>query len=184
MTYAKHFPSSPTRPPRHVLRFDKGDGPLNIVNFVTPEAARSFLDLVTKGEDLNWQTDNSALIPSLGVTVVSRTLEDIVETDEIIPIPYPLSATAGAVRGEHQEQYSPKSKGKTRKKGKTERSPRKKRTRKAPDGMVSIAHIADELGIPATKARKLLREAKIEKPDAGWAWDEKGAKKIRKVLKQ
>lgn len=50
------------------------------------------------------------------------------------------------------------------------------------DGLVTLAEICEELKIEPRDARKTLR-GKVEKPDAGWAWDAAEAKKIKAILK-
>lgn len=63
-------------------------------------------------------------------------------------------------------------------------TPRAKRTKRkaAPANGKTIGEIADKVGIPASKARAILRKNKIDKPEAGWVWED--AAPIIKILKE
>ena len=50
------------------------------------------------------------------------------------------------------------------------------------EGLSTIAEIADQCGISARDARKILRASNTPKPDTGWSWDEEGAEEITKLL--
>ena len=59
------------------------------------------------------------------------------------------------------------------------------RTREIPEGMVSLAALADELGILPGALRRKLRGADLTKPEgSGWMWKEgsKDLDKVRKML--
>jgi len=59
-----------------------------------------------------------------------------------------------------------------------------KKERVSRDGLISIADICDELQIDPREARAHLRKLNEKKPDAGWAWDEKEAERVKKLLKK
>jgi len=56
--------------------------------------------------------------------------------------------------------------------------------REAPEGMVSVAELAEEAGIGAQSARVKLRASEIERPEGRWLWKvgSKDLKAARKVL--
>lgn len=47
---------------------------------------------------------------------------------------------------------------------------RHKSQKEAPSGMTTVAILAAEAGIPANKARQMLRKAGIKKPEGGWTF--------------
>ena len=55
--------------------------------------------------------------------------------------------------------------------------------RPSKDGLVTIATIAQDIGLDPREARAALRALKIEKPDAGWAWPSDEAEKIKEQLR-
>lgn len=50
------------------------------------------------------------------------------------------------------------------------------------EGLSTISEIAEQCGMSARDARKILRSSDTSKPDTGWSWDEEGAKEIEELL--
>lgn len=50
------------------------------------------------------------------------------------------------------------------------------------EGLSTISEIAEQCGMSARDARKILRSSGTSKPDTGWSWDEEGAKEIAELL--
>lgn len=61
----------------------------------------------------------------------------------------------------------------------------KKRATANQEGMISLASLAEEIGISATAARRKLRDAEFERGEGRWAWpkDSGDLKKVREILK-
>lgn len=53
-----------------------------------------------------------------------------------------------------------------------------------PEGLVTVASIADELKIDAKQARQALRKAKIDKPEHGWAFTPDQVPAITAAIKE
>jgi len=53
-----------------------------------------------------------------------------------------------------------------------------------PEGMVSVAELAEEAGIGAQSARVKLRAAEVERPEGRWLWKQGSSslKAVRKIL--
>ena len=53
-----------------------------------------------------------------------------------------------------------------------------------PEGMVSIAELAEEAEVTPQSARVKLRTAEVERPEGRWLWKKgsSGLKEVRKVL--
>lgn len=64
--------------------------------------------------------------------------------------------------------------------------PKRHKSTKAVNGMITVAQMAESLNIQPNKARQILRKANIQKPPHGWSYKEgsKEAKNILKILKQ
>lgn len=74
----------------------------------------------------------------------------------------------------------PAKKVKAPKKPKGETTPRQ-----APEGMITLAQICEEMGVEGRIARRKLRTSEIKKPGSTWAWDKghKDVKAVRELLK-
>jgi hypothetical protein len=59
---------------------------------------------------------------------------------------------------------------------------RERKKRETPEGMVTIAMIAESLNILPREARARLRKASVPKPDLGWTWDEAEAEKVKALI--
>lgn len=174
------FPANPTRNPRFGLKFiNTDDGRLAFHNFYGRFAAKRFLDLVISNDPYTWLDDNTILIANrIKVQGESNTdLETIIEHEDNklerqweMADPYPQFAMS--IRGERPT---------TDDKPTVER-PTRAKARKVP-GLVTVAQLADELGITSREARQRLRKSKIAKPDGGWRWLADEAAKIKELLR-
>lgn len=187
MSRKLHFPSSPKRPPTHTATFRHEGNELkySTVGFCTPEALRSYIDLALDGAKFTWEDSNCIYVPDHGVRIFSAELEEAMETEEVVPMPHPYNQQAAKVMGRPYESFTSSKDPTPRKERKKQPATPKKarKPRPAQEGMVTIGQIADELGLSASKARKMLRDAKIDKPAHGWSWSEDDAKDIKKRLK-
>lgn len=177
------FPANPTRNPRFGLKFINTDnGRLAFHNFYGRFAAKRFLDLVISNDPYTWLDDNTILIANrIKVQGEGGTdLEAIIEHEDNkleqqweMSSPYPQLAMS--IRGERPNKPT------------VERPTRAKvrhRSRKpVAEGLVTVAQLADELGITSREARQRLRKSKIAKPDGGWQWPADEAAKIKELLK-
>jgi len=59
-------------------------------------------------------------------------------------------------------------------------APRKPRLK--PEGMITVAMIAEMLNILPREARSRLRRASVPKPDHGWMWDPDSADQVKKLI--
>lgn len=161
------FPSSPTRPPVYVIRFDSPRG-LAIHGFCIPSAAKAFVDQVIRDDSYTWKSDYHIYLPDLELTVSCSKLEEVMEctTHFDLPIPYPSLARQIRATPTH---YDPPT-DEQPKRERTPRTPRESAPRPSTDGMTSIAEIAHTLGIDPRTARQLLRKTNTPKPDHGWSW--------------
>lgn len=57
-----------------------------------------------------------------------------------------------------------------------------RKPREKPDGMITVAMMAESLKILPREARARLRKASITKPDLGWMWPEAEAQKIEELI--
>lgn len=181
------FPASPTRGPRFGLKFiNTDDGRLAFHNFYGRFAAKRFLDLVISNDPYTWLDDNTILIANrIKVQGELKTdLEAIIEHEDDklerqweMAAPYPQFAMS--IRGERPEPPTDKPQVEPRPTRAKAPGPRKA----PPTGLVTVAQLADELGITSREARQRLRKSNIAKPDGGWQWPADDAAKIKELLK-
>ena len=159
------FPSSPTRPPVYVIRFDSPRG-LAIHGFCIPSAAKAFVDHVLRKDAYTWKSDYHLYVPDLELTISCSKLEEVMEctTHFDLPIPYPQLANQIRATPTH---YDPPTAEQPARQPK-ERKPTTPRP--SADGLTSIADIAHTLNIDPRTARQLLRKTNTPKPEHGWAW--------------
>lgn len=175
------FPANPTRNPRFGLKFiNTDDGKLAFHNFYGRFAAKRFLDLVISNDPYTWLDDNTILIANrIKVQGEGGTdLEAIIEhednkLEQQWEMSDPYLQFARSIRGERPVERPTRAKALGR-----------HRSRKpVAEGLVTVAQLADELGITSREARQRLRKSKIAKPDGGWQWPADEAAKIKELLK-
>jgi len=147
----------------------------------------------------NWKTDNHVdLVHKSGYTLTIKGT-DLTAAIEYTPtkeektwtIPYPDKVTVEKLTTFWQRiqpsSHTPTSDSEepsTKPKKVMRTSKRHKTQKPAPDGMVTVAMICEELDLAPNKGRNLLRKAKIEKPKHGWTFkeDDPILDTVRKVL--
>lgn len=180
------FPANPTRNPRFGLKFiNTNDGRLAFHNFYGRFAAKRFLDLVISNDPYTWLDDNTILIANrIKVQGEGGTdLEAIIEhednkLEQQWEMAEPYLQFAMSIRGEPKVKPTQAEPRPTRAK-----APGRNRSRKTP-GLVTVAQLADELGITSREARQRLRKSKIAKPDGGWQWPADEAAKIKELIRK
>lgn len=198
MDYEKHIPSSPSRPPQYGLSFTTVGGGLAAHGFCTIAGMSSFLRMVMqyggwKDEDIRWR--GSRRFEVGGIEVKGEKLEAIWDHGDgagggrLVELPWPYPAWAARIAGAEEDAFiMPKrvssggSGGGSRGEGgdvsgKRDRGRASRKARKrgggsagAGDG-VTIAELAESVGMSGSKARKILRDRGIPKPYV-WAGDE------------
>lgn len=161
----EHIPSSPQRPPKFGLYFrDLPTGRLAYHGFVTKVAAASFLNLVLQDTRPVWKSATEFVTPDeLQVTCLH--LEDIMEEEQTITLPYPYPDLANRIAGRTAQSYIPDPAPTRASRASTRTSaPRATRTGDA----THISDIASSVSLDAGKARRILRANSIPKP---YAWD-------------
>lgn len=175
-TKREHFPSSPRRPPTHVMRFDSPRG-FAVHGFCTASASVTFLNMILEGRKPLWISHTSIRVDDL--TVSSESLEKIVEATPLDSLPAPYPRMASDISGSSTTPAllpAPDPIRDTPARNKVTQRPSK-------EGLVTISQIAEKASLTPTKARAVLRGLGIEKPASGWAWSDSEAKAIIDRLK-
>lgn len=135
------------------------------------------IDMVIQDSSYKWMDHTSIHLQDLDITIKCDKLEEVMESAPIDTLPSPYPRMAADIRNEihHEQEYVPPP-------SKTKPKREKKKAAPRQDGLISIAQLAQEANLPASKARAILRSNSIPKPEGGWAWTEKEAKAIRKLL--
>lgn len=188
------FPSSPMRPPKYGVYVSYRGEFMCYVNFAAKYAAKKFVDLCLSGNDHKWvdgtrSGGGEAIEDSTGLLLEGLGLEEVLDhrlnsLEEAWQLPEPYIKQAQYIRIKRvpmgvklEERVEGGAKELPQEKP---REPKKARIDKS--GLITIGSIAEELGIDAGEARKILRNKKVEKPEAGWAWPEDEAEDIKKLL--
>jgi len=185
------FPSAPFGPKsKYGFYVRHGDERLCFYNFHSAYAARHFLDIVMGDEKPRWLNDDEILIESRGIRIKSEGAGDLdaviekkltaTEREWLPPEPYHSQwrRVAGIIKTPLPDEVKAKP-AKTKK----ERAPSQPRAPRA-DNLVSIADIAAQLNKEPRDCRKALRDAKVEKPECGWAWPPDAAAKIKDIVQK
>jgi len=190
------FPSSPVRPPNYSLAFFVDGERTADYAFCGTYAAKHFFEAVINDRPYKWLDDRTietsdGVKPQLRVRgSVENDLEEIIEheyteLEEAWALPLPYDEYAQSLARGVKHKIEPKEEQQPQEKKPKEKKPKKERkSPPVPDGLITIQDICAEIGMEPVEARKILRKNKTPKPDHGrWAWDEKGAKQIKKELK-
>lgn len=200
------FPSSPTRSPKYVVRFEnKTSGLFYITNFCELYAAKYPTALVLDEREWVWKNEKTIQCTD-GMIVHSDDLEQIVEykltTKErqwVPPSPYYgewHNIASGKPIHEKRQQRSqapenaeaPVTAKKPRRAssddpGEPQQAKQRERTaRPAKDGLTSIATIAEQLDKDPKQCRIALRKSNTPKPDAGWAWPKDELESVKAII--
>lgn len=195
------FPSSPTRPPRYTLYLtNQEEGFLYTPNFARCFAAKKAVDYILD-KNTRWEWVSKDTIRCFDeedgwLNIKSEELEEIVEYDYLeaeaeweLPSPLPRELDR-ALRIKYDPRVSEESQRDGRRstqvssKQSDDRGANKARGRSktSAGGSVSLADIAEELGLDPRKARATLR-GKMDKPEQGWQWPAEEVGDIKKLLK-
>lgn len=179
MSLEEPFPSCPARPGRFVIYAKKGDRePISI--FYACYAAKKYLEALLDGEPYVLEGD-TILKSESGLFVRSDTLPEILEhkytkEEAAWELPHPYDVEAYFMRyGKRPDNKTVVTREITR-----ERKVRRKRAPRT--GLVPVGDIAEQLGLSPREARGRLRKAKVQKPDAGWAWPESEVEDIKTLI--
>lgn len=188
------FPSSPMRPPKYGIYVSYRGEFMCYVNFYAKYAVKKFIDVCLNGNDYEWvdgtrNGGGEAIEDATGLLLEGLGLEEAMEhelnaLEEAwqLPEPYEKQAKYARIRKVPLEiKLQEVSNTPQPVVARPVREPKKASMDKS--GLVTISSIAEELGIDAGEARKILRSKKVEKPEAGWAWPEDEAEKIKDLLK-
>lgn len=175
--------SSPTRPPRYVLKcYNHETGKLYLVNSYALYAARKIFDAVVGAK--NW-TRTGNKVECHDIDIVSDEMEKIAtyeykpqEKAWDLPLPYPHDI--------NQFLHGPRVTRERDDEGKAAPLPPPvpKEAKKKIDrsNKITVQEICDELKMLPRDARAILRKAKVEKPLGGWIGDSKWAADIKTIL--
>lgn len=192
-----HFPSSPTRPPKHVvyMRSSDSNAVRAIHGFCTAGITHGFIIEVMKHlpkEKPVWESDTRMRVG--GIAFDCSTLEEVMESTPI-QVPYPYTSMAAEAAGGSPIPFSgneaiaapSEDAGERRRKRKKDRrsdaeTPAERPQRKRTGGnSVSANDIAEELGLSGSKVRSILRDANYSKP---YQWDnEDDIEKVRQLIR-
>jgi hypothetical protein len=185
------FPSAPKRSATHELKFEKKGGIVAVHLFGAAYAAKHFLEAVMKKDKFKWLKRDRIELSELALEIVSPELEDLIEhkftpqeRDWELPDPFPMHALH--LRGEKPAPKKAPAEDDRSDKAVPER-PKGKRPppvrKELPKGMIALSTICEELKVEPREARAFLRK-EHDKPEAGWAWNKKGAADIKADLKR
>ncbi len=183
-----HFPSSPSRPPKHVLYFrDPSRGVRAVHGFCSLPAAKGFLDEVLQHlPQVKPKWENSTTIDLDGVlSVESHTMEDIMEVERGLRMPYPYTAFAAGIAGREPSRFVQEEHAEHQPKERRRRSqeaPETVKSKSTEDGQVTAGDLASELGMSPGKVRSILRSKGVSKP---YSWvPGKDLDDIRALIKE
>lgn len=175
------FASAPARPGKFVLWFKRGERE-EIHIFAAMYAAKKFVEEVLKGDD--WVLDGDRFLRSrkgikvrVHLTCTDVTLREVMgheytRSEDLWDLPVPYVGAARSLREGPTVERVVLTQG---------RAPKKAVIRA---GLVTIQDIADELGMSGRDARSVVRKAKWEKPECGWAWKAEEADKVRTFIRK
>lgn len=196
------FPSSPKRPPNHVVRIENpSTGLFYVSGFCELYPAKYLVALVIDDREWKWKDDKTILCTD-GTVVHSDDLEQIVEYKHtakerqwVPPSPYygqwhniaagqPINEkrTKASTAPTPDESANPASKRTKRPTDVPGEAKAAKTPRPNKDGLVSVADIAEQLGKDAKECRIALRKSGTAKPDAGWAWPPAEVEAVKAVI--
>lgn len=185
------FPAAPYRVGKHCLYINKGER-MMVQIFAADYSARKFLDILLADDELGLTKDifgnPNTIQTSSGISVRCHDIQRLIDyeysaSEAEWELPEPYLSQALRFRSDSYHRPQPKVvSDNTDKPARVPREKKEKSPRPARDGLISIADIAEELKMEPREARGILRKAKIEKPDAGWAWSKNEVDTIKKLL--
>jgi len=185
-------PSAPKRPGKYVIYFsridDEGVRNPNVVIWAAEYAAKRFLSMLRNNQPITWIDDETWEVGDLRVScdlmeeLWSYRYANRDEREWEVPEPYyscALRAIGRAPVVTRREVIEATKAGKKPRKPRGDRKPRASR-----DGLITVQQIAAELKVTPRECRMVLRALKLPKPEAGWAWTEVEAKKIKPQIEK
>lgn len=181
------LPSSPTRLPKVCLYVKTRRGEPLAFNYAELYAAHRAFEMLRNDTVQTWVNDRTVQFGNL-VEVSTLRPQDIEkvaeyeptqeEIDWVMPEPY-ASILRSVASGLYKE---PGRAAPTR--SQLRREARKSSSSPAPSraGLTTIADLAAQHNMTPTKARALLRAAKISKPSIGWAFTNEQLPAVKKAL--
>ncbi|OXE37510.1 MAG: hypothetical protein CGW95_00940 [Phenylobacterium zucineum] len=195
------FPASPSRPPKYGFYCYNQNGAFTYQCFCGIYAAKRFIEVITEGTSYKWLNCETILAEN-GVKISTTTnpnpkpgdqtyfeMEEVLEheyttEEEAWQVPEPMASqwprfpSQGAPRERSNDDDAP-----AQRRTATPRPERPARPQRV-EGNVSVATIAEQLGIDATKARGALRKASEPKPPQGWEWPPSEVERIKAKIKE
>lgn len=186
------FPSAPHRAASIVMRFRSPEDRNNtdhlwVIGFNELYAAKVFFDSVfgTKYKwlsELEVQASNTIMKCEDIDTIVNYKLKNK-EKEWTLPEPY--MGYANSIReGKRLRIEGEKHPKRSENTAKDKPKDAPKTRQRTPNGLVSIAAIASDLGIDTREARAILRKSTIKKPQGGWAFEPDQVEEVKKVIKK
>lgn len=201
------FPHHPRKPGIYVLYIDWPDKDTSCVPIYSlAYGAKKHLDIILDGLEWELVRDDDALIGIIddkrwlvaenGIRVRCSRLQEILdhkyssEEESWQMPPNRLQAIEafryGKAITQHKEPDSEtpsetaKKARRAKRRSDAPKQPRKKR--EMPQGMITVAMIAESLNMLPREARARLRKASVAKPDLGWMWSEAEAEEIKELI--
>lgn len=186
------FGAAPFRGNEHFLYINKGDNFMG-VGFGATYSARKFLDVLLQDDEITLTRGicgrKDTIISSTGITVRSDNIMDVVNheyNDNEKEWELNLSGNSGSAAQAEQFRSCTGIRVEKQIESPTDKKPqiaRREKPRKASkDGLITIAHISEELKIEPREARGILRKMKVSKPAIGWAWEKSEVDAVKKII--
>lgn len=193
MSIGRAFGSCPGHPGKYALyvsRHEEDDTQCMVQVFASAYAARKFLDVLLADDGYVWD-DECTIRSETGIVVSTRWFPDAMRRaidhtytaeEKTWDLRDPHRAEALAFRcGPNLPRTDEDVAALARATGRAPRAASTPRASRA--GLTSIGDIAEALGVEPRVARGALRQMKIEKPAAGWAWGAAEAEQVQAKLR-
>lgn len=187
------FPSSPQRPPVLELKFAREGNLVASLTFAAYYPAYILLKEFIDGHDRVWVSDDAietdeGILISTGQHELDRLLTRKYTAEELAwELPSNYKRLVAQIKGISFKQQSnddtPDDPVPPQTKPKGDKPKPKSKPVRSGDA-ITIAQLAEELGILPRDARAILRKSNTPKPDAGWEWEPTQAETIRELLKK
>lgn len=180
------FASPPGRPGKFVFAIRRvgQQEPFAIQVFAAKYAVKKYLEILVGNDEVVFEGPQY-LRTSSGLVVTNWNCERTYTLQSVWEYEYTLEEMAWKMPEPHYSDALRIRRGKmTETESPTQHKPKRESTPRASrDGLVSIGEIAAQLQKEPRELRKILRDKKIAKPAAGWAWPKDEVEKIKELLK-
>lgn len=179
------FPSAPLRPGKYVMYISRGKVE-EIHIFAQVWAAKHFV-LACLGDTPYVLESNEHLRAENGLFIRSSRMAEIMnhrlsKKEQQWELPTPYNGRAYFLK--HGERMEREARPAPMKKERARRPRRERKPRTSREGLVDMKQICADLDCKPRDARAVLRKAKVEKPDAGWAFPPERAEEIKAIIKK